>query len=117
MADSHCAGHPGRVEGRWNKRSFCVFKTTAPNQYNVNWISIGKQQSTGASQRAWKTVKTSFELVRSDIGGALQVRIPGTSEPYRLAVFNMNGQRVINPVSVAGGMFYIIIGERKHFLR
>ena len=76
MADSHCAGHPKeglRVDGI--NDLFCVFKTTAPNQYNVNWISIGKQQSTGASQRAWKTVKTSFELVRSDIGGALQVRI------------------------------------------
>ncbi|HON10763.1 MAG TPA: family 43 glycosylhydrolase [Chitinispirillaceae bacterium] len=91
---------------------FCVFKTTAPNQYNVNWVSIGKQQSTGASRKAWNTVKAPFELVRSDIGGALQVRIPGTGEPYRLAVFNMNGQRVINPVSVAGGNIFTLLSGK-----
>jgi hypothetical protein len=72
-----------------------VFKTTKPNQYAVNWITVGKEQSTGAGNIRTNPIHKYAPLVRVD-GRRFRLYLSNAADLPSIRVFGINGREIFN---------------------
>jgi hypothetical protein len=92
------------------KNLVLVFKTTAANQFNVNWVSVGSPLTTEIKTRGTKTaIRTDIRMQRLD-KNLFQVELAEAAGIPTCRVLNIKGQEMTNTFeleSSVGGKFNI----------
>lgn len=89
---------------------FLVFRTTPYNQYNVNWISIGEEQTTDILHAEKKKFSNDVQI-HSIRNRAVELSVSGNNTIQKICVFNIKGQEIKNNVSKISGHNTFIVSN------